>query len=113
MIEWSLGIHKNEASAGSVAFWHRQPRGLGWHEEHPGASRGWLWGQLRCHLRGTAQVSQPRNAGNEPAPFVRACPWLPGWMEPAPPSPEKLMKSMCQLLHSFCQTPGGQHEDSQ
>jgi len=24
----------------------------------------------------------------------------------------KLMKYICQLLHSFCQTPGGQHEDS-
>lgn len=43
MIEWSLSIHKNEASAGSVAFWHSEPRGLalGVRLPHPAWQR-WL-----------------------------------------------------------------------
>lgn len=63
------------------------------------ASRGqrWLWGQrgergaLRSHLRGTADLSQPRNAGNKQGTFGReAAGRLPvaAGLEPAPPSPE-------------------------
>lgn len=76
MIEWSLSIHKNEASAGCVASRHpRAPRVGTGAALAVAAARG--RGELRCHLGVTAEVSEPRNAGRK-AKSGQVAPWSRG-----------------------------------